>query len=127
MKEIGVGLPLRLVAKALKPRVIISENDGKWNIKSENPFKTLAIDFIPGVEFSETTADGREVTVCLLLFIFLIMFIGFFFILKSIIIFEGNKWVNTTIDKNGKKSVVTRYVDDKGQQMLVSFSFYFVF
>ena len=55
------------------------------------------------------------------------MFIDLVFILKSTINFEGNKWVNTTIDKNGKKSVVTRYVDDKGQQMIVSFSFYFVF
>jgi hypothetical protein len=30
--------------------------------------------------------------------------------------------VSTTIDKTGKKSVVTRYVDDKGQQMIVSLS-----
>ena len=71
MKEIGVGWPLRLAAKAVKPRLIISENDGKWNIKSESTFKTVAIDFTPGVEFDETTPDGREVKVCLLLFIFL--------------------------------------------------------
>ena len=34
--------------------------------------------------------------------------------------FENNKWISTSVDKNGKKSVVTRYVDDKGQQMIVS-------
>lgn len=39
---------------------------------------------------------------------------------QSTISFEGNKWVHTTIDKDGKKSVVTRYIDDQGQQMIVS-------
>jgi len=63
MKEIGVGWALRMAAKAVKPRVIISENNGKWNIKSESTFKTLSIDFTPGVAFDETTPDGREVTV----------------------------------------------------------------
>lgn len=48
------------------------------------------------------------------------MFIIFIFIVKSTINFEGNKWVHTSIDKDGKKSVVTRYIDDKGQQMIVS-------
>lgn len=28
--------------------------------------------------------------------------------------------MTTTVDKNGKKSIVTRYIDDKGQQMIVS-------
>ncbi|CAF3706220.1 unnamed protein product [Rotaria sp. Silwood1] len=98
MKEIGVGWAMRIAAKAVKPRLIISQNDGKWSIKSESTFKTVSYDFTPGVEFNETTPDGREVT--------------------TTITFEGNKWVSTTIDKNGKKSVVTRYVDDSGQQMI---------
>jgi len=50
------------------------------------------------------------------------------FILKSTINFEGNKWVHTSVDKNGKQSVVTRYVDDKDQQLIVShLSYFFLF
>jgi hypothetical protein len=43
------------------------------------------------------------------------------FILKSIINFEGDNWIHTQVDKNGKKTVVVRHVDDKGQQMIVSY------
>jgi len=50
------------------------------------------------------------------------------FILKSTTNFEGNKWIRTSVDENGKKNVVTRYVDDKGQQMIVShLSYFFLF
>lgn len=118
MKEIGVGWAMRMAAKAVKPRLVISQNNGKWNIKSESTFKTLSIDFEPDVAFDETTPDGREVTVRK---DSNINYKLFCFCLKTTITFEGNKWVNTTIDKNGKKSVVSRYVDDKGQQMIVSF------
>ncbi|CAF0838768.1 unnamed protein product [Adineta ricciae] len=98
MKELGVGMATRLAAKGVKPRLVISENGGKWTVRSESSIKTTSYEFTPGVEFNETTPDGREV--------------------KSTISFEGNKWVHTSVDKNGKKSVVTRYVDDKGQQMI---------
>jgi len=98
MKEIGVGMMMRMAAKGIKPRLIISEAGDKWSVRSESTIKTTTYDFTPGVEFDETTADGREV--------------------KSTINFEGNKWVHTGIDKHGKKSVVTRHVDDKGQQMI---------
>ncbi|UJR30140.1 hypothetical protein I4U23_017681 [Adineta vaga] len=98
MKELGVGMAIRLAAKGVKPRLVITENGGKWNVRSESSLKTTSYDFTPGVEFNETTPDGREV--------------------KSTIKFEGNKWVHTSIDKNGKKSLVTRYIDDKGQQMI---------
>jgi fatty acid-binding protein 4 len=63
MQELGVGWAMRMAAKAVKPRVIIGENNGKWSIKSESTFKTVAYDFTPGVSFDETTPDGREVTV----------------------------------------------------------------
>ncbi|CAF1270804.1 unnamed protein product [Rotaria magnacalcarata] len=98
MKELGVGWTIRMAAKAVKPHLIINENNGKWAIKSESTFKTVFYEFTPGVEFDETTPDGRQV--------------------KTTITFEGNKWTSTTIDKNGKKSIVTRYVDDNGQQMI---------
>ncbi|CAM4749713.1 unnamed protein product [Rotaria magnacalcarata] len=61
MKEIGVGLTTRLAAKSIKPRLIISENGGKWTVRSESSVKTTSYDFTPGVEFAETTADGRDV------------------------------------------------------------------
>ncbi|CAF1476175.1 unnamed protein product [Rotaria sp. Silwood1] len=98
MKELGVGFATRMTAKGIKPRLTISENGGKWTFRSESTLKTTTYDFTPGVEFNETTPDGREV--------------------KSTINFEGDKWVHTSIDKDGKKSVVTRYVDEKGQHMI---------
>lgn len=67
MKELGVGWAMRMAAKSVKPRRVISENDGKWNIKSESTFKNVAYDFTPEVEFNETTPDGREVTVRMVL------------------------------------------------------------
>ena len=63
MKELGVGLVMRMAAKGVKPRLIIAEHDSKWNIKSESTFKTVSYDFTPGVEFNETTPDGREIVV----------------------------------------------------------------
>ncbi len=63
MKEIGVSWATRLAAKGLKPRIVISESGTKWTIKSESALKTVTLDFTPGVEFDETTPDGREVRV----------------------------------------------------------------
>ena len=63
MKELGVGMVMRMAAKGVKPRLIIAENDKKWSIKSESTFKTVSYDFTPGVEFNETTPDGRELVV----------------------------------------------------------------
>ncbi|CAM4754163.1 unnamed protein product [Rotaria magnacalcarata] len=98
MKELGVGWALRLTAKGVKPRLIISEANGKWTVRSESAIKTVIYEFTPGVGFDETTPDGREV--------------------DSTISFEGNKWIHTSIDKSGKKSVVTRFIDENGQQMI---------
>jgi len=47
MKEIGVGMAARMMAKALKPRLVISENGGKWTLRSENSVKTMSFEFIP--------------------------------------------------------------------------------
>lgn len=63
MKELGVGWAMRMAAKAVKPRLVIRENVSGWTIRSESTFKTVSIDFTPGVGFDETTPDGREVTV----------------------------------------------------------------
>ncbi len=63
MKEVGVGMAMRMMAKGLKPRLVISENGGKWTLRSETSLKTTSLEFMPNVEFDDTTADGREVKV----------------------------------------------------------------
>ena len=68
MKELGVGMTMRMAAKGIKPRLVISENAGKWTVRSESSLKTTSYEFIPGVEFNETTPDGREVRVRLLMY-----------------------------------------------------------
>ncbi len=60
-------MAMRMMAKGMKPRLVISENGDKWTVRSENTLKTMSIEFIPGVEFDETTPDGREVKVYLYL------------------------------------------------------------
>lgn len=67
MKELGVGWAIRMAAKAVKPRLTISHNDGQWTIKSESTFKTVSCQFTPSVEFDETTPDGRDVKVLMTL------------------------------------------------------------
>jgi fatty acid-binding protein 5 len=63
MKEIGVGLAMRILAKGLKVRLIINENGGKWTLQSESSLKTTLLEFTPDIEFDEIAADGREVKV----------------------------------------------------------------
>ena len=63
MKELGVGMMMRMAAKGVKPRLVIAANGEKWSIRSESTFKTVGYDFTPGVEFNETTPDGRELVV----------------------------------------------------------------
>jgi fatty acid-binding protein 3, muscle and heart len=63
MKEIGVGMMMRMAARGIKPRLIISEDNGKWTVRSESTIKNHVYEFTPGVEFDETTPDGRQVKV----------------------------------------------------------------
>ena len=63
LKEFGVNKVLRTLAKTVKPRVIISEKDGKWGYRSESTLNTTAIEFTPGVEFKDKGHDGEEYTV----------------------------------------------------------------
>jgi fatty acid-binding protein 3 len=98
MKEIGVGFALRQSAKLVKPKLIISERDGRWTLKSESTLKSGSYEFTPGMEFDETRLDGESV--------------------KSTIRFENDKWVHTMRDKHGKESTVTRWVDAQGQQQI---------
>ena len=63
MKEIGVGMMVRMAARGIKPRLVITEQNGKWTLRSESSIKTVVCEFTPGVEFDETTPDGRQVKV----------------------------------------------------------------
>lgn len=54
------------MAKQVKPRLIITEVDGHWTLCTETTFKTTVLEFVPGVEYQETTPDGRELKVTLL-------------------------------------------------------------
>ena len=53
----------RMASKHIRPRLIISELDGRWTLKTETQFKTMTIEFIEGLEYEERTGDGRELTV----------------------------------------------------------------
>jgi len=44
-----------------------------------------------------------------------------------VINFENDKWVHTMRDKTGKEATVTRWVDDEGQQQIVSSSYIFIY
>ena len=61
-------MAMRVMAKGIKPRLVISENGGKWTLRSESTLKTTSLEFTPDVEFDDTTADGREVKVYLYIF-----------------------------------------------------------
>lgn len=54
---------MRQVAKTVHPRLIITENNGNWTVRAETAVKTKTINFTPGVEFDDTTIDGRDVKV----------------------------------------------------------------
>lgn len=63
LKELGVGMMGRMMAKGIKPRLVIAERDGKWTLRTETTLKTTTIEFTPDVEYEEKTADGRELKV----------------------------------------------------------------
>lgn len=63
LKELGVGMVGRMMAKGIKPRLVISEQDGKWSLRTETTLRTVTIEFTPDVEYEETTPDGRELKV----------------------------------------------------------------
>lgn len=56
----GVGFAVRQAAGTLKPTLIISKEGDKVICKTQSTFKNSEVSFILGVEFDETTADGRQ-------------------------------------------------------------------
>ena len=87
LKALNVGFMLRQAALASTPVMIISENDGKWNITTKTSMKSMEISFKLGEEFEEETADGRK---C-----------------KTIVTLESNKMITyQKAMKTGQKDVV---------------------
>lgn len=66
LKELGIGMMGRMMAKGIKPRLVIVEKDGKWTLRTETTLKTTTIEFTPNIEYEETTPDGRELKVSIL-------------------------------------------------------------
>ena len=63
LKEFAMGSVIQMLAKNSKPRVIISEANGVWTIRTESLVKTITLDFRPGVEYDDAAPDGRKVRV----------------------------------------------------------------
>merc|ERR1712233_235587 len=83
LKVLDVNFLLRKAATVSTPVMEVTEEGGVWNIKTSTTLKTMELTFKLGVEFEETTADGREVT--------------------SVCNFEGGKLI--TIQKAKKEGV----------------------
>merc|ERR1712066_465722 len=85
LKALDVSYLLRKAATVSTPVLEITENSGVWSIKSSTTLKSIELKFKVGVEFEETTPDGRDVT--------------------AIVKYEGGKIVTVqTAKKTGQKS-----------------------
>lgn len=71
LREVGLSFLERMMARGVRPRLVILENDGKWAIRIETMFRVVQADFEPEIEFEETTVDGRRLRVRLTRFCFL--------------------------------------------------------
>lgn len=54
---------MRKMGAAAKPNICIKSEGDEVVIKTETTFSTHEIKFKPGVEFDETTSDGRKAKV----------------------------------------------------------------
>ncbi|XP_059757527.1 fatty acid-binding protein 9-like [Balaenoptera ricei] len=61
MKQLGVSAAVQNFAGLAKPRITISTDRDKVNIKTESSFKNTEISFKLGEEFDETTSDNQKV------------------------------------------------------------------
>ncbi|XP_036686500.1 fatty acid-binding protein 9-like [Balaenoptera musculus] len=61
MKQLGVSAAVQNLAGLAKPRITISTDRDKVNIKTESSFKNTEISFKLGEEFDETTSDNQKV------------------------------------------------------------------
>ena len=60
MKALGVGFVMRKAAANIKPTVTILNNGNEWTLKMVSTLKSSETTFVDGVEFDESTLDGRK-------------------------------------------------------------------
>ena len=60
----GVGFAIRQIASRTKPSLIVTLDQGIICLKMLSSFKTTEVKFKLNQAFDETTADGRNTTVC---------------------------------------------------------------
>ncbi|VDM96640.1 unnamed protein product [Thelazia callipaeda] len=100
LKQIGVGMITRGIARNVKPTLTFTVEGNKWKIVSESTFRKHVWEFELGKEFNETTADGRQV--------------------KSIFFFEDDVLVQIEepVQPEYKKSRFERYIDEQGRLII---------
>uniref|UniRef100_A0A8C5BM08 Fatty acid-binding protein, heart-like n=1 Tax=Gadus morhua TaxID=8049 RepID=A0A8C5BM08_GADMO len=64
LKAMGVGFAIRQIASRTKPSLIVTLDQGIICLKMLSSFKTTEVKFKLNQAFDETTADGRNTTVC---------------------------------------------------------------
>ena len=83
LKELGVNYLVRKMASSASSTVeLVKEDDNNYSFNTISSFRTTSIKFQPGVEFTETRADGVEV--------------------PCVITFDGNKMIH---EQKGDKPV----------------------
>ncbi|CAO4362174.1 unnamed protein product [Caenorhabditis nigoni] len=100
LKEVGIGLILRKAACAAKPTLEIKVEGDRWHVNQLSNFKNTTLDFTLGVEFDETTPDGRQ--------------------FKSTITIEDGKVVHRQkkVKESDHDSVITRWFE--GEKLITT-------
>lgn len=107
MKELGVGLMTRKLGASFKPNVKFAKSGDEWTFTTSSSVKTLEIKYRLGQEFDEETLDGRKV--------------------KTVIVLDGAKLVQTQRDKDGKVvCVITREITPSGELKTVRLEISFI-
>ncbi len=109
-----------MMARSVKPRLVIYESDSKWTIRIETMFKTVEAEFIPDVEFEESTIDGRRLRVRKNFYFFLV----YIDVNQGTVRFENGTWYQKMFDINRNQELqMTRWVDENDQQRIVRIKF----
>ncbi|XP_006193991.2 fatty acid-binding protein 9 [Camelus ferus] len=93
LKQLGMSVTDQNLAGLAKPRITISADKEKVNIKTESSFKNFEISFKLGEEFDETTADNRKV--------------------KSIVKLDGGSMIHVQKWLDKETTIKRRIVDGK--------------
>ena len=101
LKEMGVGFVLRKMAGTTKPNVKFEQNGDEWTFSTLSALKTSVIKYKLGEEFEEERMDGNKV--------------------KTVIVFENGKLIQTQKDKDGKVvTVIEREITGENKLKAVS-------